>query len=108
MGSCLGFGLVVWGFSGVILGHFKPYIARLVGLIRGYVESTWGLAYRDTHVDASFFHTLEIHIIVIFAFKPMLGQRAVRCSARFFCRPGSPEWKCPEPSIEAFGFLKTF
>ena len=31
-------------FSGVILGHFKPYIARLVGLIRGYVESTWGLA----------------------------------------------------------------
>ena len=44
MGSGLGFGLVVWGFSGVILGHFKPFIARLVGLVRGYVESTWGLA----------------------------------------------------------------
>ena len=29
MGSGLEFSLVVWGFSGVILGHFKPILGCL-------------------------------------------------------------------------------
>ena len=44
MGLGLGFSLVVWGFSGVILGHFKPILRVFggVGLFQRYVGLVWG------------------------------------------------------------------